>query len=101
MLRREVGGAWGAWSPRCVGNGSGPGPSETWHVVTWNGSGDRKSYLHPKIKKKKQDIIRKLILSATFKIISVVLFFLIFFYLSKCIIKYYTFKKNYFKIKNF
>lgn len=81
MLRREVDGAWGAWSPRCVGNGSGPGPSETWHVVTWNGSGDRKSYLHPKIKKN-QDIIRKLILSATFKIISVV-FFKIFFYLSK------------------
>lgn len=53
MLRREVDGAWGAWSPRCVGNGSGPGPSETWHVVTWNGSGDRKSYLHPKIKKTK------------------------------------------------
>lgn len=74
MLRREVGGAWGAWSPRCVGNGSGPGPSETWHVVTWNGSGDRKSYLHPKKKTKKQDIIRKLILSATFKIISVIFF---------------------------
>lgn len=79
MLRREVGGAWGAWSPRCVGNGSGPGPSETWHVVTWNGSGDRKSYLHPKKKTKKQDIIRKLILSATFKIISVVFFFKSFF----------------------
>lgn len=82
MLRREVGGAWGAWSPRCVGNESGPGPSETWHVVTWNGSGDRKSYLHPKIKKN-QDIIRKLILSATLKIISVGFFFKSFFYLSK------------------
>lgn len=57
MLRREVGGAWGAWSPRCVGNGSGPGPSETWHVVTWNGSGDRKSYLHPKIKKKTKTLL--------------------------------------------
>lgn len=59
MLRKEVGGAWGAWSPRCVGNGSGLGPSETWHVVTWNGSVDRKSYLHP-TRNEKQDIINNL-----------------------------------------
>lgn len=53
MLRREVGGVWGVWSFRCVGNEFGLGSFEIWYVVIWNGSGDRKFYLYFKIKKNK------------------------------------------------